>query len=89
MPGRGKADILLAPLDLKEWKSGHKLPREEQISILEHLRDWLSSKKIRADIDPPSAERDPEPCVMAGCCELRVRGSAYCPNHLNEALLRK
>jgi hypothetical protein len=27
--------------------------------------------------------------MMAGCSELRVRGSAYCPNHFNEALLRK
>jgi len=82
-------DILLAPVDLNRWMSGHEITRAEQRDILDRLRIWLHEKGIRADIARPVTNLDPSNrCVRAGCINPVLEGFSYCPNHYDESLLR-
>lgn len=89
MSGSPEYDILLAPLDLRSWASGAQIPRDAQLGILAELRKWLVGQKIRSDAAAPhSNDRRPEACRRAGCSELAIMGSAYCPLHYDQNLLR-
>ena len=92
MSGVPQYDILVAPLNLKQWKipADEAIPRTKQREILEGLRSWLKSQGKRADIDRPSQiEYSSENCVWAGCSQKALRNSAYCLEHFDETLLRR
>ena len=89
MSGSPEYDVLLAPLDLRSWASGAEIPRGAQHRILAELRKWLVAQRIRSNAAPPrSNDRGPETCRRAGCSEQALVGSAYCPFHYDETLLR-
>ena len=92
MSGVPEHDILLAPIDLRQWNEpkGIEIPRDKQIEILRALRSWTKAEKLRTDIDLPlRVEFEDNPCGWAGCSEPRIKDSAYCSNHYDENLLRK
>ena len=92
MSGVPEYDMLLAPVDLREWKypKDEKIPRNKHMEILHKLRDWLRDQRLKSDIDLPSrVEFADKPCGWVECNQQQVKGSAYCLDHLNEILLRK
>jgi hypothetical protein len=92
MSGAPEYDILLAPIDLKEWNEpkGVKIQLEMQKDILQKLRKWTKEQKLKTDIDlPNNLEFEEKPCAWMGCNEHRLKGSAYCSGHYDENLLRK
>ena len=92
MSGVPEYDILLAPMDLKEWDEpkGVNISLERQIKILQKLRLWTKEQKLKTDIDLPiNLDFEDKPCVCMGCNEHRLKGSAYCSRHYDENLLRK
>jgi hypothetical protein len=92
LSGVKELDILLAPMELNEWKmpTGEKVPRNEQLVILKELRKWLKSKKIRTDIDlSDDIQFENENCRWVNCTNCRIKGKAYCVDHFDEILLRK
>lgn len=90
MSGVPDRDILLAPIDLTRWASGEDVPMAEQRVILGYLREWLVGTKTRADIDRPTEEIDySAKCVWSGCEAPSLKGCAFCPNHYDDALLKK
>jgi hypothetical protein len=89
MSGVSDKDILLAPLDLNSWTSGTVIPHEAKLVILSHLRAWLDESGTRSDIARPLEPIDPSSHYMiASCGRHAMVGSAYCPTHYDEALLR-
>ena len=87
--GVSDKDILLAPLDLTHWSTELVIPREEQLSILTHLRAWLDENKTKSDIGRPAAAIDHSShCMRADCPDHAMVGSAYCPLHYDAALLK-
>jgi len=89
MSGSPDADILLAPMSLTQWTSGVEIPRDEQLEMLNSLRVWLEDTGTRADIARPTASVDSSSrCMRAGCGESALEGSAYCPLHYDETLLK-
>ncbi len=85
-------DILLAPMDLREWNEpkGTEIPRDKQIEILHKLRSWTKEQKLKTDIDLPlNLEFEDDPCLWVGCNEHKIKGFAYCSQHYDENLLRK
>jgi len=87
--GVGDKDILLAPLDLTQWSTGLVIPHEEQVSILVHLRSWLDENRTKSDIGRPITAVDHSGhCMRAGCRDHALVGSAYCPLHYDDALLK-
>ena len=91
MSGSPEHDILLAPMDLREWSEpkGVKIPFEIQIEILKKLRSWFKDKNLKSDIDFPVLDVEDKKCVWAGCRSNRLKGLAYCSRHYDENLLRK
>ena len=92
MSGSSEYDILLAPIDLKEWDEpkGIEIPQKKQIEILHNLRAWTIEQKLRTDIDlPQDLSFEDTPCSCVGCSENRIKGFAYCGMHYDEKLLRK
>lgn len=92
MSGVSEYDILLAPMDLREWDEpkGVSIPFETQIEILQKLRKWTKEQKIKTDIDAPkSLVSENEMCGRIRCDEHRLHSSVYCRNHYDENLLRK
>ena len=92
MSGVPQYDILLAPIDLREWTEpkGVKLQSEDQKSILRKLRKWTKERKLKTDIDlPDNLELEDKACAWMGCNERRLMGLAYCPRHYDESLLRR
>jgi len=92
MSGSVEYDILLAPIDLKEWDEpkGIAIPLKKQIEILHELRSWTIDQKLRTDIDlPMDLSFEDIACAWVGCSENRIKGSAYCSMHYDENLLRK
>jgi hypothetical protein len=92
MSGSSEFDILLAPLDLKEWDEpkGVKIPLEQQLQLLQGLRSWAKKKKMRTDIDLPNdISTEDKPCGWVKCNRNRLKDSAYCNRHYDENLLRK
>jgi len=89
--GSTKFDILLAPMDLREWTEpkGLMISFEMQIEILQKLRSWLKDHKLKADIDSPVFDVEDTKCIWAGCSRKRLRGFVYCNRHYDENLLRK
>jgi hypothetical protein len=53
MSGVSHYDILIAPVDLREWQfpQGEKISEDQQKIILARLRDWLAAQRLRTDID--------------------------------------
>ncbi len=91
MSGVSQYDILLAPVDLREWNEpkGVAIPIESQIEILQKLRDWAKKQKLKTDIDAPTdLDSEHKPCGRTGCDEHRLHGSVYCRTHFDESLLR-
>ena len=92
MSGSLENDILLAPMDLREWSEpeGSEIPGEKQIEILDKLRSWTNTQKLKTDIDLPlNLDVEDEPCAWSGCNKNRIKDSAYCSIHYDETLLRK
>lgn len=92
MSGVSQYDILLAPVDLREWNEpkGVAIPIETQIEILQKLREWAKKQKLKTDIDAPTGlDSENKLCGRTGCDEHRLHGSVYCRNHFDESLLRK
>jgi len=92
MSGVPEYDILLAPIDLREWDEpkGVKIQLEMQIDILQKLRKWTKEQKLKTDIDRPNnSQFEDKPCAWVGCNEHRLMDSAYCDRHYDENLLRK
>lgn len=89
MSGAPEYDILLAPVDLRTWRSGHSIEREQQRQILQALRRWLLAQRMRADI---AAIENPvtsaTKCVWSGCQDAALIRSVYCLRHYDEMLLR-
>ena len=70
MSGVSHYDILIAPVDLREWQfpQGEKIPEDQQKIIPARLREWLAAKRLRTDIDLPQfAEVSETTCMRAGC----------------------
>ena len=89
MSGTPDADILLAPMNLSQWASGIEIPRAEQLEILNHLRAWFDARRINADIARPTAQiNSSSRCERSGCRDHAMAGSAYCPFHYDETLLK-
>ena len=92
MSGVPEYDILLAPIDLKEWYNpkGVKIPLEVQMQILQELRSWFKEQNLKTEIDLPyNLELEDKPCSWVGCNKHRLKGFAYCSRHYDENLLRK
>jgi hypothetical protein len=70
MSGVSHYDILIAPVDLREWQfpQGEKISEDQQKIILARLRDWLAAQRFRTDIDLPQfTELSGTTCLRAGC----------------------
>ena len=92
MSGSIEYDILLTPIDLKEWDEpkGIAIPLKEQIEILYKLRSWTNDQKLKTDADLPAVlSFEDTTCAWVGCSENRINGFAYCTMHYDENLLRK
>ena len=89
MSGSAELDLLLAPLRLGEWTSEPSaIPKEKQREILKRLREWLSYRGLRSDIDlPPDAADSDQTCLWQDCSARQLAGSAYCREHFDETLL--
>jgi hypothetical protein len=88
MSGVRNLDMLLAPLDLRAWSTGQLLSREDQFILLSALREWLSSQKIRSDIDASSVvTTSTERCIWTECSNLAIDRLAYCATHRDISLL--
>ena len=90
MSGAAMYDILLAPLDLREWMrpEGMLIQRSKQLDILHKLRSWLKEQKLRSNIDlPANTEILDRRCAWKDCCKQKMKGSAYCPYHYDLNLL--
>jgi hypothetical protein len=91
LSGVSHYDILMAPVDLRQWHfpQGEKIPEDQQKIILTRLREWLAAKRLRTDVDLPQfSEVSEQPCVRAGCPNKALKGSAYCLEHLSLTALR-
>ena len=82
-------DTLLAPVDLRHGVTGEAVPLVKQLEILGRLRDWLSSTRIRTDLDRPSSIAAARSCVWIGCKNVQLEGIAYCSEHFDLTLLRR
>jgi hypothetical protein len=91
MSGSPEYDILLAPMDIREWNEpkGIKIPLEMQKEFLQSLRSWFKYKGLKSDIDFPLSDVEDIECILAGCDRNRLKGSAYCSTHYDELLLTK
>jgi hypothetical protein len=70
MSGASHYDILIGPVDLREWQfpQGKKIPEDQQKIILARLRDWLAAKRLRTDVDLPQfTEVSEKTWLRAGC----------------------
>lgn len=70
MSGVSHSEILIAPVDLREWQfpQGEKIPEDQQKIILARFRNWLGAKRLRTDIDLPQiTEVSEKTCARAGC----------------------
>jgi hypothetical protein len=91
MSGAAHYDILIAPVDLREWQFPQRetIPEGQQKMILARLRNWLAAKRLRTDIDlPQSTEVSEKTCMRGGCSSKAIKGSAYCLEHLSLNSLR-
>ena len=89
MAGTAKYDICIAPVDLRTWAvpKGLEIPIEKQLEILDLLREFLSKKNIRSDIQLPNQKLSNDVCMIAGCSSLALEGTAYCPAHFSRNML--
>ena len=87
--GTSDYDILLAPLDLRQWKSGTPIPKNTQHDILNELRLWLIEQNIRSDVARPRRVSNSNGfCQRSGCSKQAIDGLMYCAFHYDENLLR-
>jgi hypothetical protein len=87
-----KMDILVGPVNLMKWKlpTSEAIPFEKQREILTRLRTWFLKEGLISDIDlPTKIEYEDTPCMWSDCGKKRIKGSAYCLNHLDLTSLRK
>lgn len=92
MSGSPEHDILVAPMDLREWDApkGLPIPRQRQMEILQELRAWAKEQRLRTNADLPSQLLfEDQPCIWAGCNERRLKGLASCIKHYDESMLRR
>lgn len=81
-------DIVLTPLDLRTWRSGKALDREEQHEVLGEFRECLDREGIIADISLRPDEVDHgTPCSEPGCGKPPLVCSRYCAYHHDEHLM--
>lgn len=91
MSGSSHYDIIMTPIDLKMLNNQNTVTINEdsKSEILNHLRVWLKSKRIRSDIDLPNKiEFENELCICSECNNNRIKESAYCLRHYDKNLFR-
>ena len=92
MSGVPERDILLAPVDLREWQfpARERILEDDQKDILIQLRAWLAAKRVRSDIDLPQVTAVSEQrCARFGCTSKAIVDSAYCLECLSLCVLQK
>lgn len=90
MSGSSEYDILLAPLDLREWDSpkGVSIETDHQVTILHRMRNWLDENNYRSNISlPKTIEMTGQSCAWSGCSAMKIEGSAFCLKHYDINLL--
>ena len=91
MSGAPEFDILLAPLDLREWSSpiGISIDQSVQLQILSELRAWLMRNRIKTDIDVYDFKKSrSRTCEFQGCQNVAYLDKAFCEYHYDLILLR-
>jgi hypothetical protein len=82
-------DILMAPVNLSRWMTppGEKVPLSKQREILTQLREWLTKKRIRSDIESRPSTDSGQRCIWADCANPQLKGIVHCAYHFDLMLL--
>lgn len=92
MSGVPEHDILLAPLNLKEWDKpkGEEIDHSKQNDIFITLRTWLKENNFKTDIDSlEDMSTDSGNCLWKDCSNQKLKGRAYCNFHWDENLIKR
>ena len=87
--GSPECDAVLMP-DFRCWPETpeQRISEDRQVQLLEALRDWLKSQKIRTNLDPPPRQSDDTTlCLWDGCDRPRLQQCYYCRPHFDLSCL--